>query len=106
MRKSPTFAIASSPGCVMWDSSCAFKFVAFEKEPPHILPIVHAPERGLVHVVRRRIQNAFAAKVPQVADVVVDHIIRRNDALIAAENNVARRNVWEISLQPVEFRSE
>jgi hypothetical protein len=72
----------------------------------YVLPVVYLLVAGLLDVVGRGEEDALAAEAREVAGVVVYEVIGRDDALVAAEDFVARRHEREVLLQPPELGGE
>ncbi len=62
---------------------------------------MYAPVASFVGVVRRIEQKTFAAKAVEVEGIIVDEVIGIDDALVAAEHDVAPGNEVEVLLEPV-----
>lgn len=69
----------------------------------NILPVIRARAPGFQCVMRGREKHALTLKPPEVAQVVIDHHIGGQNALVAAENDVQRRDSGKMFPKPGEF---
>src|SRR4051812_17841553 len=73
----------------------------------HFPPVIHADEVARRRqVVRRAVEQTLAFEALQVARQVVNQIVRAQNALVAAEHVILRRNEGEVPLQPAILRAQ
>ena len=70
----------------------------------HFEPVVDSLVAGDADVVRRTVEYSLARKTPQLAGIVVDQIIRTQNAFIAAVDYVRRGDERKVFRQPPVLR--
>ncbi len=69
----------------------------------NFIPIIYPLMVVVIHIMKSVKHDSFTFKIVEVLNMVVNHVIGADDALIATKNNIAPADKREMLAQPFQF---